>query len=98
MCSLIGPGPYDPVNFTHSTNSTNKYFPLIPGTTFFYKTVNPAGPSKSLETDKFTETDKTKVIVGVSCIIVHNRAFSDGELIETLLRQRVVFRRSNEPA
>ena len=86
VCKLVGPGRYDPVldpaNFSHSTKITNTYFPLVPWTTFLHKTVNPSNPSKTLEIDRFTVTERAKIILGVTCVVVHDRAFADGELIE----------------
>ena len=82
VCALIGTGPYDPAidpaNFTNSTNINNTYFPLVPGTTFHYRTINPSNLSAVLETDKFTVTRTSKTILRMTYVLVQARAFSDG--------------------
>jgi hypothetical protein len=56
----------------------NPFFPLVPGTTF----VHEGETADGFEHDEFTVTKKTKKIVGVVCLVVHDRAWVDGELAE----------------
>jgi hypothetical protein len=52
----------------------NEYFPLDPGTTFVYE-----GNS---ERDVMAVTSDTKKIMGVECIVVDDRGYEGGKLIE----------------
>jgi hypothetical protein len=82
-CDKFGPAPYDPVidpaNFV--TTVDNPYFPLRPGTTFIYEGQMPDG----FERDEFAVTHNTRVILGVTCVEVHDSVFTDGELTEDTL-------------
>jgi hypothetical protein len=82
-CQELGPDRYDPVinpaNFVHHIN--NPYFPLVPGTTFVYEGHTAAG----LEHDEFAVTHRTRVILGVTCIEVHDTVRVNGELTEDTL-------------
>jgi len=56
----------------------NLYFPLKPGTTFIYQ-----GETKDgAERNEMAVTDKTKNILGVTCTVVWDRVWLEGELIE----------------
>ena len=78
-CDRLGVAPYDPeidpAKFGGPIN--NPLLPLIPGTTFVY-----VGGSES---NVVTVTHKTVVILGVTCVEVHDVVYSDGELIEDTL-------------
>jgi hypothetical protein len=63
-------------NFT--TNIDNPFFPLQPGTTFIYKGRKEA----SKQRDEFAVTDRTVVIDGVTCRVVHDKVFMQGVLQE----------------
>jgi len=82
-CARLGPAPYDPVikpnNFVATID--NPYFPLKPGTTFIYEGQTTAG----FEHSEFAVTHNTKVILGVTCVEVHDTVFTDGELTEDTL-------------
>ena len=69
-CDKLGPAPYDPVinpaNFVARID--NPYFPLRPGTTFIYGGQMPEG----FERDEFAVTHNTRVILGVTCVEVHD--------------------------
>jgi hypothetical protein len=62
----------DPADFVREID--NKYFPLKPGTTFVY-----AG---NAERDEMAVTHTTKQIMGVECVVVNDRLWEDGKLIE----------------
>lgn len=82
---IIDPGemPYNlvvnPANFETTNITGNAYFPMIPGTTLHYEGEDEDGAMVEV-TDYFT-TD-TKDIMGVTCIVVENKEWIDGELIE----------------
>jgi hypothetical protein len=82
-CDKLGPAPYDPVidpaNFV--TTIENPYFPLPPGTTLIYEGQMPDG----LERDEMAVTHNTRVILGVTCVEVHDSVFTDGVLTEDTL-------------
>lgn len=71
------PAAPDPSNFT--TIIDNAYMTLRPGTTFTY--VDSADGSKA----EVTVTHETKVIDGVTCVVVHDRATVNGVLVEDTL-------------
>lgn len=71
LCDQLGKAPYDPpidqasfLSPAATAASPNPYFPLVPGTVWVYKGGG--------ETDTVTVTDKTKVIDGVTTIVVHD--------------------------
>jgi hypothetical protein len=82
-CDKFGPAPYDPVidpaNFVATID--NPYFPLQPGTTFIYGGQMPGG----FERDEFAVTHNTRVILGVTCVEVHDSVFTNGVLTEDTL-------------
>ena len=76
-CSLGGYNPFIiPAFFVSQID--NPYFPLVPGTTFFYEADTPDG----FETSQAFVTHHTKTILGVTCIVVRDKVFLDGSLIE----------------
>ena len=62
----------NPADFT--TTIDNEYFPMKPGTIFLYK--------GGTERDKMTVTHDTKKVMGVECVVVDDRAWENGQLIE----------------
>jgi hypothetical protein len=82
-CERLGGAPYDPVidpsNFIAPVD--NPYFPLTPGTTFVYE----GHISQGLEHDEFGVTHNTRVILGVTCVEIHDTVTTDGELKEDTL-------------
>ncbi len=80
-CRSIGEGRYDPqfnpadfdTNFA-SLSNPNPYFPLKIGNRWDY-----AGGS---ETNTVEVLNETKRITGLTCIVVQDQVFDDGELIE----------------
>lgn len=66
----------DPDNFVSQVD--NPYFPLEPGTTLIYR-----GETEGVPTRNVTYvTNDTKVILGVTTIVVHDQAFEEGVLVE----------------
>lgn len=66
----------DPSNFVRYV--TNKYFPLKPGTTFYYKGTKDGTPTSNTT----VVTYKTKRILGVTTTVVHDQVFEEGVLSE----------------
>jgi len=69
----------NPKDFT--TTIDNPFFPLVPNTTFVYLGTKEG----STQRDEFQVTGRTKVIIGVKCREVRDRAFLDGVLAEDTL-------------
>jgi hypothetical protein len=66
----------DPADFVSVIDNT--YFPLTPGTTLVYE----AQAEDGLERIEFTVTHDTKVVMDVTCVVVHDIVTLDGTLIE----------------
>src|SRR5690242_3956595 len=61
-----------------SDTITNPYFPLIPGSNYYY-----TGQSDGdHETDRMIVTDATRTLSGVTCTAVLDRGFINGKLEE----------------
>jgi hypothetical protein len=71
-----GPSHVDPKDFTAKVD--NAYFPLKPGTTYRYKGVKDGKSTL----DVFAVTHETKTILGVPCVVIHDRLFQSGKLAE----------------
>src|SRR3712207_1044672 len=78
---------YERAQFDDPTHIDNKWLPLRPGTQFVYE-----GSTFLVEEERreehrvvFTVTDLTKVIDGVRTLVVWDRDYSGGELVETEL-------------
>ena len=76
----VGDEPYNPVinpaDFVAEIN--NQYLPLTPGTTLIYEGDSEDGK----ERNEVEVTHDTKEIIGVTCIVVRDRVWLEGELIE----------------
>jgi hypothetical protein len=66
----------DPTNFV--TTIDNPYFPLAPGTAYHYKGISDA----TRQTDDMVVTDRTKQILGVTCVVVRDTVSEHGRAIE----------------
>lgn len=66
----------DPANF--SSDITNPYFPLKPGTVFKFE----GSRDGVARRDDMTVTDETKMIMGVKTVVVRDVASSDTEIVE----------------
>src|SRR5215217_167384 len=69
----------DRANFT--TPVQNRYFPLVPGTTYFYE----AQTGEGLLRTEVSVTSSTKTIEGVAAFVVHDVVWLDVENGPTLL-------------
>ena len=83
ICQFLGGKRWDPeinpANF--STTINNPYFPLKPGTTYEYQ----AHTVDGLITNFVAVTHKTKMILGVTCVEVHDTVFLNGQKTEDTL-------------
>ncbi len=68
----------DPADFAASTTVDNPFFPLAPGTTFLYEGEE---DGESVRVEDFVTHD-TRQVLGVTCVVVRNREWVDGELAE----------------
>jgi hypothetical protein len=62
-------------------NVTNEFFPLQPGTTFFYEGTRDGVPTR----DEVLVTNQTVLILNVTCTVVHDSAFENNVLAEDTL-------------
>ena len=62
----------NPSDFT--TTIDNEYFPMKPGTTFVYQ--------GGTQRDQMTVTHSTKKVMGVECVVVNDKGWEAGKLIE----------------
>jgi hypothetical protein len=76
---------YDRTRFSHSTDISNKWFPLRPGTQFVYAgKINQDGERVEHRV-VFTVTDLTKVVDGVRNVVLYDLDYNAGELAEAEL-------------
>ncbi len=59
----------------------NPYWPLTPGTTYIFEGTTEEG----LERIEVNVTHETREVMGVTCIVVRDRVWLDGELVEDTL-------------
>jgi len=73
--------------FTDPTKINNEWMPLVPGTQFIFEgRINERGGPVSVPHQVvFTVTDLTKVINGVRTVVLWDRDFDDGQLVEAEL-------------
>ena len=67
---------FDPANFVPGV--TNPYFPLVPGTTYRYRSETDEG----VEINTVEVTHDTKTILGITATVLLDQVFLDGELTE----------------
>lgn len=79
FAATVPPQTLDPANFTAPV--ANPFFPLVPGTTWFYETQTEDG----LVRTEVTVTSDTKVIQGVTATVVHDVVYLDTTGGATLL-------------
>ena len=69
----------NPQNFENTNIIGNLFFPLSSGKTFVYEGEDEDGVPVRVEEEY---TDQTKVIMGVTCVVVNAREYEEGALIE----------------
>ena len=77
--------PFDRRDFTHSTTINNRWYPLAPGMRFVLEGRADRGGGVLPHRVVFTVTDLVKVINGVNTVVLWDRDFSDGQLVEAEL-------------
>jgi hypothetical protein len=70
---------HDP-NFVKGIN--NPYFPLVPGDTYHYVNTITEGKDITTQDIEVTVTKDTKVILGVTCEVIHDVVKEDGKVTE----------------
>jgi len=76
---------FDPANFSHPTEVTNPWFPLVPGTRFTWEGHATDDGERVSRAVVFTVTDLTKMVDGVRTIVAWDRDYNEGELEEVEL-------------
>jgi hypothetical protein len=79
--SAVAGVAFDPANFTRSEKVDNKWLPLKPGTELVYTGSSADGKKRLV----FTVTDLVKVVGGVRNVVVWDRDYTNGELVEAEL-------------
>ncbi|MDZ4823417.1 MAG: hypothetical protein SH856_08155 [Flavobacteriales bacterium] len=69
----------DPSNFVTVVTVPNTYFPLIAGRTLVLEGVNNEGLQERIE---WVTTGATKIIMGVTCFVVNDKVWLEGDLRE----------------
>ena len=72
---------FDPGDFDRSATVDNKWMPYKPGTQFVYTGKSNDGQKRLV----FTVTDLVKVVGGVRNVVIWDRDYTDGELVEAEL-------------
>ena len=85
LCAELGEVRYNPVinpgdfvSVAETAANPNPLFPLVPGTTYNFRSVSAEGT----ETVEFTVTRETRNILGVTCITVRDTVRIDGNVKE----------------
>jgi hypothetical protein len=73
---------FDPQDFDRSINIDNRWFPLRPGTQFIYEGSTREDGRRVSHRDVFSVTDLTKVVNGVRTVVIWDRDYSKGHLVE----------------
>lgn len=73
---------YDRGNFDNSTRIDNRWFPLRPGTQLVFRGTTIEGKESVPHRVIFTVTDLTKEIDGVRSVVLWDRDYSAGDLVE----------------
>ena len=79
--SAVAGVAFDPAEFTHSATIDNRWLPLEPGTEYVYAGSSSDGSKRLV----FTVTDLVKTVAGVRSVVVWDRDFTNGELVEAEL-------------
>ncbi|HSV37355.1 MAG TPA: hypothetical protein VLI04_01225 [Nocardioidaceae bacterium] len=76
---------YDPALFEAGSAHTNSWFPMRPGTRFFYRGSSLDEGERLHHTVDIIVTDLTKVVDGVRNVVVWERDYTAGDLVEAEL-------------
>jgi len=80
--SEVKASDYDRDNFDNSTRIDNRWFPLRPGTQLVFRGSTTEGKETVPHRVIFTVTDLTKEIDGVGSVVLWDRDYSAGDLVE----------------
>ncbi|UCH61612.1 MAG: hypothetical protein JSU77_07270 [Fidelibacterota bacterium] len=69
----------DTADFLDSNITGNAWFPISPGSTYVFEGEDEEGLTIRVEEEHLTDS---KVIMGITCVIVNAREYEDGNLIE----------------
>lgn len=69
----------DPSDFLNSNITGNAFFPITPGTTYVFEGEDEDGLTIRVETE---HTLNTKMIMGITCIVINDREYEEENLIE----------------
>jgi hypothetical protein len=83
--STVGAKDFDRTNFDNSTTVDNTWFPLVPGTHSVFEGSAIDDGQRISRRVLTTVTDLSKEINGVNSVVVWERDFSEGELVEAEL-------------
>src|SRR3954468_4186202 len=72
---------FDPGNFSPTNQVTNRWFPLLPGSVYYYKGKRDGRPFS----DVLQVTRERATLGGVLATVVHDRGFSSGRLAENTI-------------
>lgn len=73
---------FDPANFDPSTAVDNEWFPLTPGTQFVYRGSSLDDGEPLSHEVVFTVSDMVKEVAGVQVVVIWDRDYTEGELVE----------------
>lgn len=76
---------FDPTNFDRSIKIDNEWFPLRPGTQLVFEGSSREEGRRVRHREVFSVTDLTKVVNGVRTVVIWDRDYSEGQLIESEL-------------
>jgi hypothetical protein len=83
--STVSAKDFDRTNFDHSTTVDNKWFPLVPGEHSVFEGSAIDDGQRISRRVVSTVTDLTKEINGVNSVVVWERDYTEGELVEAEL-------------
>jgi len=83
--AIVSAKDFSRSRFEDSTRVTNKWFPLNPGTQYIYEGTAFDDGERIERRVVFTVTDLTKVVAGVRAVVIWDRDYDNGELIESEL-------------
>jgi len=78
----VSASDFDPAKFSNPTTIDNAWLPMRPGTQLVFRGTTTDGKEKVAHRLVFTVTDMTKEIAGVRTVVLWDRDFSAGELVE----------------
>jgi len=72
---------FNTAKFSDPLDIDNRYFPLVPGTTFIYEGTTDHKSTR----DEFVVTNDTKTILGIQTRVIQDTAFENGKVVEVTL-------------